>query len=668
MKKYIISLFAVVLALASCVKDDEFLKEEYFYSSDATYFTSEANIIQSLNACYRHVEYLMVGQSHGQHSWMLQGMGLDTFASTNSGAEWAVNWPAINVGNGTTRHWYAELYKTISQCNNTIWYIDHNDVTYSTPTRKAELKAEATFIKAFAYRCLAAMFGNVPVIKERIFEPKYDYVPNTRQEVWEYEYEILKEAREALPTASRLTGTVTKAAADAYLAEVCLALGKFDEAIEAANRVINKQDGDYQIMRTRFGSRASEATDRYGNSLDAPKGAYWDLFREGGNQDPESGNKEAIWTLQYNYGTWSTGGGDDSWSKIRSNVLEAAWTSGLIVGNQATFVHDKKMYYKYGDNIACFAEGKIASTKVEPLDEDGKKVAESGKPASAEKYVASAVGRYLANIAQDSLGARVTYAGQVCVPTRYMWDKNRGDAFNLWKDETDFRGSETMIQRNWFTVGGTRFLDEKKAMYERQAAGLYTLTAADTMNTFIPRLWKFSDDKHPNGDNKAYNQEYYMIRVPEVYLLLAEAYLAKNDKAQAAAAINQVRSRAGAKDCSPSEVNIDYILDERARELFGEEHRWVTLNRLSCNPNCTYISDCYPVQDDVTSNTLYARTRKYGYGYENDANNSAGRREARTDGYGAWYSNITPHNYQFPIPTQVHDSNTGYDYPQNPGY
>ena len=668
MKKYIISLFAVVLALASCVKDDEFLKEEYFYSSDATYFTSEANIIQSLNACYRHVEYLMVGQSHGQHSWMLQGMGLDTFASTNSGAEWAVNWPAINVGNGTTRHWYAELYKTISQCNNTIWYIDHNDVTYSTPTRKAELKAEATFIKAFAYRCLAAMFGNVPVIKERIFEPKYDYVPNTRQEVWEYEYEILKEAREALPTASRLTGTVTKAAADAYLAEVCLALGKFDEAIEAANRVINKQDGDYQIMRTRFGSRASEATDRYGNSLDAPKGAYWDLFREGGNQDPESGNKEAIWTLQYNYGTWSTGGGGDSWSKIRSNVLEAAWTSGLIVGNQATFVHDKKMYYKYGDNIACFAEGKIASTKVEPLDEDGKKVAESGKPASAEKYVASAVGRYLANIAQDSLGARVTYAGQVCVPTRYMWDKNRGDAFNLWKDETDFRGSETMIQRNWFTVGGTRFLDEKKAMYERQAAGLYTLTAADTMNTFIPRLWKFSDDKHPNGDNKAYNQEYYMIRVPEVYLLLAEAYLAKNDKAQAAAAINQVRSRAGAKDCSPSEVNIDYILDERARELFGEEHRWVTLNRLSCNPNCTYISDCYPVQDDVTSNTLYARTRKYGYGYENDANNSAGRREARTDGYGAWYSNITPHNYQFPIPTQVHDSNTGYDYPQNPGY
>lgn len=674
MKKYIFSLLAIVLAVASCVKDDEFLKEEYFSPSDATYFTSEANIIQSLNACYRHIEYLMVGQSHGQHSWMLNGLGLDTFAWQANGAEWAANWPSVNVGNGTTRHWYAELYKTVGQCNNTIWYLDNAEgVEFSTPTRQAELKAEATFIKAFAYRALAATFGNVPVIKERIFEPKYDYEPNTRQEVWEYEYEILKEAQQNLPTTPRLNGTVTKAAADTYLAEVCLALGKFDEAVEAANRVIKKQDGDYQIMKTRFGSRAGEATDRYGNSLAAPQGAYWDLFREGGNQDPASGNKETIWTLQYSYGNWSTGGGGDSWSRIRSNVLECMWTSGLLVGNQGTFVKDGKMYYKYGDNIACFAPGKTAtSDKVEPLNKEGKKASdlEAGETfvADPSKYVESAVGRHIANVAQDTIGARVSYAGQNLIPTRYMWDTSKGDAFNLWKDKTDFRGSETMIMRNWFTVGGTRFFDEKKAMYERQAAGMYTLTAGDTMNVFVPRLWKFSDDRHPNGDTKAYDCEFYMIRVPEVYLLLAEAYLAKGDKGQAAAAINEVRSRAGAQPCSSSEVNIDYILDERARELLGEEHRWVTLNRLSCNPNCTYISDCYPTQDDKTSNTLYARTRKYGFAYENDGSNASGRREPRTDGYAAWYSNITPHNYQFPIPTQVIDSNTGYEYPQNPGY
>jgi TonB-dependent SusC/RagA subfamily outer membrane receptor len=74
------------------------------------------------------------------------------------------------------------------------------------------------------------------------------------------------------------------------------------------------------------------------------------------------------------------------------------------------------------------------------------------------------------------------------------------------------------------------------------------------------------------------------------------------------------------------------------------------------------------VTDETTSNTLYARTRKYGRGFENDTANDSGRRQKRTDGYEPYYSNIQPHNYQFPIPTQVIEANSGYDYPQNTGY
>ena len=71
----------------------------------------------------------------------------------------------------------------------------------------------------------------------------------------------------------------------------------------------------------------------------------------------------------------------------------------------------------------------------------------------------------------------------------------------------------------------------------------------------------------------------YMLRLPEVYLLRAEAYL-KSDKAKAAADVNEVRRRAGAHEISAAEVSIDAILDERAREMVYEEMRRITLGRL----------------------------------------------------------------------------------------
>ena len=73
--------------------------------------------------------------------------------------------------------------------------------------------------------------------------------------------------------------------------------------------------------------------------------------------------------------------------------------------------------------------------------------------------------------------------------------------------------------------------------------------------------------------------DWYVFRLAETYLLRAEAYvwLDKNDLA--ANDLNTVRRRAGARDLDASEVNISQILDERARELIGEENRRMTLVR-----------------------------------------------------------------------------------------
>ncbi|GEP96595.1 RagB/SusD family nutrient uptake outer membrane protein [Chitinophaga cymbidii] len=91
----------------------------------------------------------------------------------------------------------------------------------------------------------------------------------------------------------------------------------------------------------------------------------------------------------------------------------------------------------------------------------------------------------------------------------------------------------------------------------------------------------------------------YMFRLAETYLIRAEAYLGLNDPGNAAKDINAVRERANASLADPGDVTIDYILDERMRELGVEEKRRLTLMRLGkwyervkrCNP---YYSDALP--------------------------------------------------------------------------
>ena len=72
----------------------------------------------------------------------------------------------------------------------------------------------------------------------------------------------------------------------------------------------------------------------------------------------------------------------------------------------------------------------------------------------------------------------------------------------------------------------------------------------------------------------------YMLRLPEVYLLRAEAYLNLGKKDLAADDINTVRERAQAKPVAISDVDLNYILDERAREMVYEEFRRITLGRV----------------------------------------------------------------------------------------
>ncbi|MDQ1296176.1 MAG: hypothetical protein QG611_154, partial [Bacteroidota bacterium] len=76
------------------------------------------------------------------------------------------------------------------------------------------------------------------------------------------------------------------------------------------------------------------------------------------------------------------------------------------------------------------------------------------------------------------------------------------------------------------------------------------------------------------ADYQHYNDALYM-RLGATYLLKAESQFKLGRSADAAETINVLRRRAHASEVSAGEIDIDFILDERARELaLEEDRRW----------------------------------------------------------------------------------------------
>ncbi len=101
----------------------------------------------------------------------------------------------------------------------------------------------------------------------------------------------------------------------------------------------------------------------------------------------------------------------------------------------------------------------------------------------------------------------------------------------------------------------------------------------------FPTLQKFLDPLRPDRTYEPGSRDYLAFRLAETYLILAEAQLKQGKTTEATTAINMVRHRAAwpgkeaAMELTADQMTMNMIYEERARELAGEQTRWMDLKR-----------------------------------------------------------------------------------------
>jgi len=164
-------------------------------------------------------------------------------------------------------------------------------------------------------------------------------------------------------------------------------------------------------------------------------------------------------------------------------------------------------------------------------------------------------------------------------------------------------------------------------------AKIYKANGGSVQNKYYIPLKKFLDPTRTSVNEAQSARDAFVIRLAEIYLIAAEAKFKLGNSDSAAYYINQVRTRAALPgrvaqmQITPAQVNLDFILDERARELCGEQLRWFDLKRTGklisrinlMNPEAaTYVQPFHLLRpipqtqiDAVTNKTVF--TQNLGY-------------------------------------------------------
>ncbi len=577
--KNITKFFALAALLVGSASCSDILDEQPRSSYTPEFFSTETGIQGGLTSLYAHLRYLY-GQAYWYNS-MTTGTDEATYGQSADGnfKDHDLSGAGlIDPSRSRSDVLWGTAFSNINTCNGII----ENATAAGMPE---SLISEAYFFRAFDYFHLVQTFGGVPLdlgSGELKFNstPSRTSVRNTVPEVYKAIFDDLKYAVANLPENARLTGTATKTVARMYLAKAYLTFGwwlenpkgiptypetartdidghdakwYFQAAYDTALEAINNP-GPFGLQETYYDVNVA-TNDRNNEVLLYADHTQTSEFYNGGSLSYGSGGAPdnfAHWMINWNYETFLIQDNEGNWFKPigreASQPLGRPWSRMAPTHEAIAMFTDKNMDSRFDGTFTTVYR------------------ANWNKAGSAVPYAKAASGD-----AQLKPGDAVL---------KFLWEENNGVVYPE-------------------GVGGNKI---GAGTLEGESA--YVINPSGVSRVCYPAIWKLGCYRTDNGNglgnpNAGSTRPFSIAKFSEFYFIAAEAAVkGATGSKSARELINVIRARAGKWNFSnadnkaysadfsaeltaktPQNITIDYILDERLREYYGEGQRWFELVR-----------------------------------------------------------------------------------------
>lgn len=588
MKKKILKINIVVLLMAASITScslDEYNPSTIGLETAYKYREGYEGLI---NSCYVDL-YFLYGKLDG-----IAPMEMGTDLWTNVGgsqSEYILYDENFNTSVGTLNVLWQSLYSVVNLSNTAIYYAD--DVEGFSGEELDAKVAEAYFLRAWANFHLVEQFGNVVLRKESMIQTGAESNPQRSSEESFYDLILsdLDFACKNLPTTQADRGRASKKAAYGLLAKAALQRTRLGEtvkyakiALDAAEELISNQ-GEYDCALY---------------LSDATKSGYAKLWDGENNKS----NSEFLFLQAIDYeGALNPEG----WNRGRTRQYYQ--TDTRTVGSPWGTI-EKSLIYGRANSRSYKPTKYLLTTVFEPSENTPDTRFEN---TFFYKYYAINAATISAEMASQ-FNKDASLIGHTILSSAGLGSENDVKAANFyagigWKDNNKFEGfkniendeSLSIFTPNWIIPEQEKSLmpclvNDPSDMFGSDGKYVEDISRKD----IYPSLKKFSSVKY------AYTEQYHMgdipmLRLGDIYLVAAEAALLyDNNKAKAADYVNQIRKRAALTTreseivVDASTVTVDFILEERARELAGEQLRWYDLKRTGKLTN-SYLTEKNPV-------------------------------------------------------------------------